>query len=130
MAARITEEIKAFIEANKPCMVATANGKGEPNVSPKGSITVVDEHHVAFADVRSPRTRQNLKENPRACVLMVNAQEHKFYQLSGPAEYLTSGPLYDGMAAAIKSRMPALPAVAGVVKIRVDEIRDFGSAPK
>jgi predicted pyridoxine 5'-phosphate oxidase superfamily flavin-nucleotide-binding protein len=130
MAVRITEEIKAFIEANKPCMVATANGKGEPNVSPKGSIAVVDEEHVAFADVRSPRTRQNLKENPRVCVLMVNAQEHKFYQLSGRAEYLTSGPLYDGMAAAIKSKMPTLPAVAGVVKIRVDEIRDFGSVPK
>lgn len=130
MSVRITEEVKAFIEANKPCMVATANGKGEPNVSPKGSIAVVDEEHVAFADVMSPRTRQNLKENPQACVLLVNAQQHKFYQLSGPAEYLTSGPLYDGMAAAMKQRMPTLPAVAGVVKIRVEEIRGFGSAPK
>lgn len=130
MAAKISEEIKAFIEANRPCLVATANAKGEPNVSPKGSITVVDEEHLAFADVRSPRTRQNLKENPRACVLMLNAPEHKFYQLSGPAEYLTTGPLYDGISAAMKQKMPSLPPVVGVVKVRVEEIRDFGTAPK
>jgi uncharacterized protein len=130
MAVRITDEIRAFIEANKPCMVATANGKGEPNVSPKGSIQVLDEEHLAFADVRSPRTRQNLKENPRACVLMLNSQEHKFYQFSGRAEYLTSGPLFDDMAAAMKRAMPTLPSVAGVVKIRVEEIRNFGSTPK
>lgn len=130
MAVKITDKIKTFIDANHPCLVATADATGEPNVSAKGSIRVLDEEHLAFADIRSLRTRQNLKENTRVCVLVLNVQERHVYQLNGGAEYITSGPLYDQITEGLRRVAPTIPAPAGIVKIRVDEIREFGGSRK
>lgn len=122
----ITEEMKQFIENNRPSYVATASADGIPNVSPKRTIRVLDEQHLAFADILSPKTRKNLKENNNVCVLLVNAQEARGYQFKGKAEYLTSGDLFDRISSEIKERMPQFPPVQGVVKIKVDEIFEFG----
>lgn len=126
MDARITEEMKAFIEANRPSLVATSSGDGTPNVSPKMSIRVLDEEHLLFADVLSPKTRQNVKENPRVCVLLLSVQERRGYQFKGSAEYISSGPLYEQVAAGLKKAMPALPAPVGVVKVHVEQIFEVG----
>ena len=37
------------------CYVATVTPDGKPNLSPKGSLRVVDDDHLAFADIMSPR---------------------------------------------------------------------------
>lgn len=122
----ITEDMKQFIENNRPSYVATTSAEGIPNVSPKRTIRVLDENHLAFADILSPKTRQNLKENNNVCVLLVNAQEARGYQFKGKAEYLTTGELFEKISAEIKERMPQFPAVQGVVKIKVDQIFEFG----
>ncbi len=122
----ITEEMKQFLEANRPSYVATTSAAGIPNVSPKRTIRVLDENHLAFAEILSPKTRQNLKENNNVCVLLMNAQEARGYQFKGKAEYITSGELYDSISAEIKQAMPQFPPVKGVVKIKVDDIFEFG----
>ncbi len=126
MNARITAEIKAFVEANSPSLVATASKDGVPNVSPKMTILVLDEENLAFADVLSPKTRQNIKENPQVCVLLLNLQERRGYQFKGSAEYVTSGPLYEQVAGGLKKAMPTLPPPLGVVKVHVEQIFEVG----
>lgn len=126
MAGTITDQMRAFIEANRPCMVATASKSGEPNASPRRSLQVLDDEHLMFVDVASPKSRKNILENPRVCVTVVNAQEGKGYQFKGNAEYVCEGPLYEKAAAALKERMPYLPNPYGVVRIHVDQIFTIG----
>jgi predicted pyridoxine 5'-phosphate oxidase superfamily flavin-nucleotide-binding protein len=62
--AKLNQEMKDLIEGQKLSFVATADRGGKPNVSPKGSIFVVDDETLAFADLYSQKTRANLKDNP------------------------------------------------------------------
>jgi predicted pyridoxine 5'-phosphate oxidase superfamily flavin-nucleotide-binding protein len=126
MAELITDEMKAFIEANRPSMVATASKDGEPNASPRRSLQVLDPEHLLFVDVASPKSRKNILETPRVCVTVINAEAGKGYQFKGNAEYVCEGPLYDRASAALRERMPNLPKPYGVVKIHVDKIFTIG----
>jgi predicted pyridoxine 5'-phosphate oxidase superfamily flavin-nucleotide-binding protein len=59
---KIDEGHGSLIEEVGLCYAASASSDGVPNVSPKGSITVLDDDHLAFADIMSPGTRKKLDE--------------------------------------------------------------------
>jgi predicted pyridoxine 5'-phosphate oxidase superfamily flavin-nucleotide-binding protein len=109
--------------------VATATNDGVPNVTPKGSVRVLDDQHVVFADLFSLKTRQNLEKNPSVAVTVVDAATHKGYQIKGNAELISSGPLYDQMAQQLKQSAPSLPAPIYVVKIAVEAVYDQSVGP-
>ena len=109
--------------------VATATREGVPNVTPKGSVRVLDDQHIIFADLFSLKTRQNLEQNPRVAVTVIDAATHKGYQIKGTAELLSSGPLYDQMAELLKQSAPSLPTPRYVVKISVEAIFDQSVGP-
>jgi len=109
--------------------VATATKEGLPNVTPKGSVRVLDDQHVIFADLFSLKTRQNLEQNPRVAVTVVDPSTAKGYQIKGTAELVSSGPLYDQMAEQIKQSAPSLPPPMYVVKIAVDSVFDQSVGP-
>ena len=60
----ITEEVKNFVNFQKLGYVATVSNDNTPNLSPKGTIIVLDESHLVFADIQSPKTIENLEHNP------------------------------------------------------------------
>ncbi len=122
---KIPDEIKKFIETQKISYVATANKKGLPNVSPKGPLRVVDDKTLAFADLFSKKTRENLSENPQVAVSVVNEDEKSGYQFRGTAEVMTSGPLFVQISNDIAKPYHKRPVVQSVVKIKVKEIHDL-----
>ncbi len=52
----ITEKIRKFVSQQKLGFVATVSPDGTPNLSPKGTISVLDENTLVFANIRSPQT--------------------------------------------------------------------------
>jgi hypothetical protein len=124
----IPKHVQEFFPG-KMAWVATATREGVPNVTPKGTVRVMDEQHVIFADLFSLKTRQNLEQNPRVAVTVIDAATHKGYQIKGTAELVTSGPLYDQMAAQLKASSPSLPSPKYVVKIAVDSVYDQSVGP-
>src|ERR1700690_862193 len=104
--------------------VATATKEGLPNVTPKGSVKVLDDQHLIFADLFSLKTRQNLEQNPQIAVTVIDLATHKGYQIKGTAELISAGPLYEEMAAGVKQLSAALPTPKYVVKISVESIYD------
>ena len=64
----IPDNIKNFVNFQKLGYVATISKDGTPNLSPKGTIAVIDKSTLVFADIRSPQTIQNLQENPSIAV--------------------------------------------------------------
>ncbi|HJO24735.1 MAG: pyridoxamine 5'-phosphate oxidase family protein [Myxococcota bacterium] len=122
----IEDEHKSFIEEVGLCYVATASSDGEPNVSPKGSIMVLDEDHLAFADIMSPGSRANLEQNQRVAVYVCRPEKFQGFQFKGTAELAQDGPVYDRLAAAIEEKGLKLPPIQNAVTVTVKEIRGLG----
>ena len=120
--ATLTKEAKAAIAAGSPGMVATASKAGKPNVSAKGSFCVLDDETVVFADVASPRTVANIRENPQVAVYCLNRETRKGCRIWGTGTVLDSGPVYDEVSAPlVRSNM----TVKHVVTIAVEEVEVF-----
>ena len=116
--AKLSEEAKKMINEVHPALIATASKKGKPNVSPKGSFRVLDDEHVVFADIASPRTMANLRENPQVSVMVYDAATRKGCRIWGKTEILESGDLVDAFNAEFATRKMK---IKGVVKITVEE---------
>ena len=119
--AKISQEVKAMIAEIRPGIIATAGKDGKPNVSAKGSFRVLDDEHVIFADINSPRTIANLKENPYMSALVVHPRTLKGCRIWGKSEIMTSGPLFDQLN---KEFIEKGLKVNHVVKIKIDKVQD------
>jgi len=86
----IPKHVQDFLPG-KLAWVATAARDGEPNVTPKGTLKLMDENHVLFSDLFSLKTRKNLLENNKVAVTVVDAATAKGYQIKGTAEVVDSG---------------------------------------
>ncbi|MCK5430573.1 MAG: pyridoxamine 5'-phosphate oxidase family protein [Anaerolineales bacterium] len=123
--AKLTEEIKSFI-AEHEVFIATASADGMPNIGAKGSTQVLDDEHIVFYELTGGRTWENLQVNPRVAIAVADRSTIKGYRLTGKAELVTEGELYDGakkMAEMLKIPVPPKAAV----KIKIDEIYDLGA---
>jgi len=118
--ASLTTAMQKFIGENL-CLIATVNKDGCPNVAPKGTFRVLDEKTLAYAEIYGQLTYQNLLANPCVCVVAVSRQERAMVRCSGQAEIVTTGQLYDEMAAQVEKK--GLPRPQAVVKIAIEEVR-------
>ena len=109
--------------------VATATREGLPNVTPKGTVKVLDDQHMIFADLFSLKTRHNLEQNPKVAVTVIDPSTHKGFQIKGTAELISSGPLYEKMAAELKAASATLPAPKYLVMISVESVYDQSVGP-
>ena len=96
--AKMSEEVKKAVAACKPGIIATAGKTGKPNVSAKGSFRVIDDEHVAFANIMSPNTVANLKQNPQVAVICLDPATRSGCRISGTAEISDSGALFDQLS--------------------------------
>src|SRR5215207_6636870 len=97
--AMLTEDMKRVIREQRLGYVATVCPDGTPNLSPKGTTTVWDDDHLVFADIRSPRTIANLKQNPAVEINVVDWFTRKGYRFKGNATVIEDGPLFNELVA-------------------------------
>lgn len=81
----ITEASRALIETWRLGFVATADADGQVNLSPKGTFIVVDQHTLAFAEMRSPKTVRNIHVRPEVEINFVDILSRKGIRLRGNA---------------------------------------------
>ena len=117
---RLTEDMKRMVANLRLCYVATVTPDGKPNLSPKGSLRVIDDEHLAFADIMSPATIRNLRSNPYIEVNMVDPFLRRGYRFKGVAEIVTQGATYDLVANELWEREGRQYPVNAVVSIAVD----------
>ncbi|UCC59636.1 MAG: pyridoxamine 5'-phosphate oxidase family protein [Dehalococcoidia bacterium] len=118
---KLTDSIKEKIADIRPGIIATASKDGRPNVSAKGSLRVLDDDHLIFADISSPRTIANLKENSEVSILVLHPKSMRGCRIWGKGEVLSSGDIFDQMTAEFAERDLK---VNHVVKITVEEAQD------
>jgi predicted pyridoxine 5'-phosphate oxidase superfamily flavin-nucleotide-binding protein len=81
----LTDDMKRLIREQRLGFYATVCADGSPNVSPKGTTYVLDDDHLFFADVRSPRTVENIRRGSLVEVNVVDPFVRKGYRFKGPA---------------------------------------------
>lgn len=79
----LTEEIKNYIDRSVLCWLATASKEGVPNVSPKEAFTYFGDAHFLIANIASPQSLRNIRENEQVCVSFIDVFIQKGNQLKG-----------------------------------------------
>jgi uncharacterized protein len=100
----LSTEAKSVIAETHPGLIATADASGRPNVSAKGTFRVLDDEHVVFADVNSPRTVANLRQNPQVSAIVLDPASRHGCRVWGKAEIIEAGPLFDNVNAGLAAR--------------------------
>jgi uncharacterized protein len=95
----IDEDMRRVVEEQRLGYAATVCPDATPNLSPKGTIAVWDDDHLIFADIRSPRTIENLRHNPAIEINVVDPVLRKGYRFKGTGTVLTEGPSFDEVLA-------------------------------
>jgi len=90
----ITQEIKDFLKLQKLGYVATVTSEGKPNISPKGTIIGWDSQTLAFADIRSPDTMKNLKDNSNVEINVIDPLLRKGFLFQGQARIVKDDVLH------------------------------------
>jgi uncharacterized protein len=87
----LTPDMRRVVEEQRLGFVATAAPDGTPNVSPKGTVVVLDDRTIAFGEIRSPGTLRNLRANPRIEVNFVDVFTRRGYRFAGLATLVERG---------------------------------------
>jgi predicted pyridoxine 5'-phosphate oxidase superfamily flavin-nucleotide-binding protein len=95
--------MKRVVDEQRLAFVATVNADGTPNLSPKGTIAVLDDDHLMFADLASPRTIENLRRNPTTEINVVDPVARKGYRFKGRALVLGEGERFEELVASYGS---------------------------
>ena len=94
---KLTPQMRQVLRRQPVVLVATTDGSGQLNVSPKIAFPAVSDSILVFADLCSTTTWTNLRVNPGAVVATVLPDTHEGYQFKGRAEMLREGPLFEDL---------------------------------
>ena len=85
------DELKKLVNFQKLGYVATVSSDGTPNLSPKGTIAILDDSRLVFANIRSPKTIGNLTNNPSIEINVIDPFSRMGYRFKGLAKILSDG---------------------------------------
>ena len=84
----LNTEIKKYINKSVLCWLATASTDNVPNVSPKEIFNHFGTDKIIIANIASPQTVQNIRQNQNVCVSFIDILVQKGFQLKGKAKII------------------------------------------
>lgn len=122
------KEVIEFIRGHRPALLATVSPEGVPNIAPKGSLTVLDDERLVYADLVEGRTSRNIRARPEVAVVVMDPTGSG-YQIKGRGSRDTTGKAYTHLCEAAPALRIPLPPPSTVMVIEVDEVTPL-SAPR
>lgn len=119
------------------CLLASTGVDG-PNVSPKGSMMLFDDQHLAYWERSKKKAFENVQSDDRVCVVYSNMEAQRDGRLEsgilrfyGRAELHAQGPVRDAIFARLNHREQThVGADEGVgVLIRIERAADVRGKP-
>lgn len=84
----LTEDIKNYIDKSVLCWLATVSFENIPNVSPKEIFNFYGTDEIIVANIASPQTVDNIKQNENVCISFIDILVQKGYQIKGKAQII------------------------------------------
>lgn len=120
----LTLELKEYIERSVLCWLATASVENEPNVSPKEIFTYYGTDQIIVANIASPQTVQNIKQNERVCLSFIDILVQKGFQVKGKAKMVTKASAdFPQMESLLLKMTGGLFPFASIISISVDRVK-------
>ena len=122
MNARLPDAIRPVMENGVPVVLATCSADGVPNVSIVSEVYYVDPERVALSFQFFSKTVRNVRENPRATLVLNDIPANRRWLLRVDYERSeTSGPIFDAMDMQIEAIASAT-GMSGIFKLRAADI--------
>lgn len=121
-----TPEVLEYIDRSVLCWLATASKDGSPNVSPKEVFISFGTDQIIIANIASPQTVKNIKENPHVCISFIDVLIQKGYQLKGQAKIISKNDLdFQACNDALQKITQGKYPFATITQISVDKVKQI-----
>jgi len=137
----ISEKVRKLIDnawTDGYCCLLATSGPDGPNISPKGSLLVYDDDHLAYWERSKKQALANLGQDPRVVVIYANMQaqrdnvvESGFLRFYGTAELHEAGPTREAIFQRLSKReQEHVGADTGIgVLIKINRAADVRGKP-
>ncbi|GAA3593948.1 pyridoxamine 5'-phosphate oxidase family protein [Flavivirga amylovorans] len=123
-------DIKTYIDKSILCWLATSSSENIPNVSPKEIFAHYRENNIIIANIASPQSVKNIKENHNVCVSFIDVLVQKGYQIKGKAEIVSKNDTeYVTMETILLKMTKGKFPFSNIIKISIDNVKKI-IAPK
>ncbi len=85
---KLTTEIKEYIDKSVLCWLATVSTENVPNVSPKEIFNYYGTDKIIIANIASPQSVRNIKQNSNVCISFIDILIQKGFQIKGKGEII------------------------------------------
>ncbi len=126
----LNNEIKEYINKSVLCWLATASTKNVPNVSPKEIFNHFGTDKIIIANIASPQTVRNIKQNENVCVSFIDILVQKGFQLKGKAKIIgKTYPQFPEMEKVLTEMTGGSIPFATITEITIEQVKPI-IAPK
>lgn len=126
----LTAKIKESINESVLCWLATVSTENEPNVSPKEIFNYYGTDTIIVANIASPQTVKNIKQNENVCISFIDILVQKGFQIKGKAEIIEKTDLeFAEMEKVLTKMTEGKFPFATITKITVGQVKPI-IAPK
>ena len=84
----LSTKIKESMNRSVLCWLATVSEENVPNVSPKEIFNYYGTDKIIVANIASPQTIRNIKQNKNVCISFIDILVQKGFQLKGKARII------------------------------------------
>jgi hypothetical protein len=120
--ALLPAEIRPVLENGIPVILATCSADGIPNVSIVSEVHYVDPEHVALSFQFFSKTIRNVRENPRASLILNDHMGGRRWVLDVLYERSeTEGALFDAMEMQIEA-IASVTGMSGIFKLQAADV--------
>ncbi len=127
---RLTNEIKTSIDKSVLCWLATVSNDAVPNVSPKEIFNYYDDTTIIVANIASPQTVKNIKQNAHVCLSFIDVLVQKGYQIKGRARIVSkNAPEFSEMERLLLKMTEGKFPFTTITAITIDKVKPI-LAPK
>ncbi len=116
----INKEIKRLMNQSVLCWLATCDIDLVPNVSPKEIFALFKDDEVIIANIASPQTIKNIRNNPLVAVSFVDVLVQKGFQLKGNGRIIDHDSLdFRPRAEVLEEMTEGLFTIRSIVSVQV-----------
>jgi uncharacterized pyridoxamine 5'-phosphate oxidase family protein len=114
---KLTDRQIDFITENENIFFATADADGWPRAIPVVP-SVIEADRIIISDMQMKTTSENVKANQKVFIYSTDKEMRNFMKISGAAEYVSGGDLFDSVRELESKRCELAPRGIIIVKIK------------
>lgn len=129
MEPRILKKVETLVRNVKVVYVATADKQGVPHIAVSEGLAFASRDRIVFKAWFCLKTVENLQENPKLSLAVLDPEIQEGYQLFGRMERIEKGAILNGFSPEQERRWTGYPQAEHQLSIRIKKISRLTSGP-